>query len=119
MIEKLVPSEIWTGDLPIFNPDALINLCAITTSYEIHFSSSIEYRVLKLEYRVLKLEYRVLKLEYRVLKLEYRVWKLEYRVWKREYRVWKLEYRVWKLRKTRLLMHQKMTKLCCQVLNSL
>ena len=24
MIEKLVLGEIWTGDLPIFNPDALI-----------------------------------------------------------------------------------------------
>ena len=23
MIEKLVSGEIWTGDLPIFNPDAL------------------------------------------------------------------------------------------------
>ena len=23
MIEKLVLGEIWTGDLPIFNPDAL------------------------------------------------------------------------------------------------
>ena len=25
MIEKLVLSEIWTGDLPIFNPDALMS----------------------------------------------------------------------------------------------
>ena len=25
MIEKLVLGEIWTGDLPIFNPDALIS----------------------------------------------------------------------------------------------
>ena len=26
MIEKLVLSEIWTGDLPIFNPDALTSV---------------------------------------------------------------------------------------------
>ena len=36
LIEKLVLGEIWTGDLPIFNPDALTSapsrqaLCAMT-----------------------------------------------------------------------------------------
>ena len=41
-IEKLVLGEIWTGDLPIFNPDVLtsapswqINTCA---SYEVYSS---------------------------------------------------------------------------------
>ena len=37
MIEKLVLGEIWTGDLPIFNPGRA-NLCAIMT---LHYKGSI------------------------------------------------------------------------------
>ena len=44
MIEKLDLGEIWTGDLPIFNPDALItsiyNLCAIMTLYLMSYETS-------------------------------------------------------------------------------
>ena len=55
MIEKLVLGEIWTGDLPIFNPDvltsALTSAPSLTLEYVLQAAIMFFERDLKLLYR--------------------------------------------------------------------
>ena len=43
MIEKLVLGEIWTGDLPIFNPDALTSAPSWQAVKAINLYNSLSY----------------------------------------------------------------------------